>query len=330
MSFAIESWKSTLKFMVKYPKVILFAGIVQLVGLVGWFLTCNWFWQFGLWGYRMVIELPRQYSSIVNLLVSIPTIPDQLGLGVLLPGGSILVSWWRLDLGYYSLLTVSHVLDLLVSLIVYLIAAIGFPVVVSQGFEGGNVSLRLVFKGGLSRVLNVLSYIFAMLGIVLALGVGGGLVVSTALILTRSVFVAFVIGLIIVLFSVFIMLRLWLVLPVLLVESSGDADPGNIGVLEAFRRGYRHTDGNELSILGTQILTGITVLLPFNLVNFLVQLLLTSDQYFNFISFPPLFSIPQGSLIYLFWDFAVGITGGSFASILPTVYYYISIKQMKV
>lgn len=330
MSFAMESWKSTFKFMVKYPKVILFAAIVQLVGLVGWFLIRNWFWQFGLWRYGMVIDLPRQYSSIVNLLVSIPTIPDQLGLGVLLPGGSILVSWWWFDLDYYSLLTVSHVLDLLVSLIVYLIAAIGFPVVVSQGFEGGNIRLRLVFKGGLSRVLNVLLYIFAMLGIILALGLGGGLVISAVLIFTRSVFVAFIVGLIIVLFSVFIMLRLWIVLPVLLLESTDDADPGNIGVLEAFKRGYRHTDGNELSILGTQILTGITVLLPFNIVNFLVQLLLTSDLYFNFISFPPLFSVPQGTMISLFWDFAVGIIGGSFASILPTVYYHISIKQMKM
>lgn len=163
------------------------------------------------------IELPGQNLPVANMLLAIPTIPAHQGLGVVLPGGSILLSAYGFTAGWYYMLTVHRLLNLVFSFAAYLVSALGFPIIVSRGLRFEKIHFRAVFKDGLSQTPNVLLYVLAMLSIVIALSVGGGFVVALGRIFTNAL-VAYFLYFIILVFSVFILMRLWLVLPVLLLE----------------------------------------------------------------------------------------------------------------
>ncbi|NIW13333.1 MAG: hypothetical protein GWN31_05240, partial [Candidatus Thorarchaeota archaeon] len=84
-----------------------------------------------------------------------------------------------------------------------------------------------------------------MIGLGVVLGGVGGLLI--ALFFLGSVTLGFIAGAIYVLIAAYVMLRFYLVLPVLILERDSHGD--QIEVREAFKRGIKYTKGNVVSVL---------------------------------------------------------------------------------
>jgi len=90
-------------------------------------------------------------------------------------------------------------------------------------------------------------------------------------------------------------------------------DERKLRVREAFSFGLEYTSGKAFSILGTLTLLFLTVFLPLNILSIYIPSSLVGSFWISTL-----------------WINIVGLLKTVFSAILPTIYYYTSVRKMEL
>ena len=186
-------------------------------------------------------------------------------------------------------------------LIPLLIVQIGsYPLFIKQAVKKGEVKIFETVKKVFSRGLTIFAC-YILVTLILLLPLLPLLIYGINFFITGSVDFNFllVLSLVFIIFEVVILLKLWLVFPIMMLEEKGVAD--------SVKLSWKRSKGKLLSIFLTLVIFTIVIFLPISVVLYLSFLL--NLELFNFLS--PIFSSLLAS------------TGSS----LPTIYYLKSKKR---
>jgi glycerophosphoryl diester phosphodiesterase len=261
MGLAVDSIKNTLTFLKNFPKSFVYSLLCYLLISIGNFLLPT----AGLLIFSLGIP-----GTIIILAIAI----------IISVTGSALISG-------------------------------GFPILVKQAINKKRISLSLAFRKSLARILKVILteiivgvivalpiLIFSIfwIGTLFAAGFFSLFSPVTFLQIGASVLLI-AIGIII---SVYLFARLWLALPVVMIEKKG--------VIDSIKTSWKITKGKVISILVT-ICLGILILLPLIIISVVLDLL-----------FP---------LASSAWNFIQGVISSTFFGALIPIYYF-SLKHRKI
>jgi membrane-anchored glycerophosphoryl diester phosphodiesterase (GDPDase) len=274
MGLIVETIKDMFNFALKYPKSFLFSFIINILVFIGALVMVGG----ALVSLGPALKTAVQSSSFPGFSTFLLTnMPGTAGTAVF------------------------SIIGFIIILIASLIRSGGFPILVYRAARRRKADLASVFQitfRKLSKIFiaNVLLGIIVLVPLIpvflLALSTLTPPVLS---IFSSTSFITLaIVGLAFVAVAVFLGIKLWLTIPILMIE--------NRGPMDSLKASWQRTKGHFLSIIGVSILYALVVGLPLSVIDTLFKL--------------------GGVLVYLIWALTEGIITTTLSGILSTIYYF--------
>jgi hypothetical protein len=272
MGLVVETIKDMFNFVLKYPKSFLFSFIINLFIFIG------------------------AMAMAGGVLISIGPALETATQSSLVPGVS---SFLLMNVPRLAGAVVFAIIGFIIILIAGLVRSGGFPILVYQAAKRHKLDLASIFQTTLRKlskifVANLISGIIVLLPLVPAfILIFGSISGISSLNFTPFIF-AIVLALVFFVIAAFLGIRLWLTIPILMIE--------NRGAMDSVKASWERTEGQLVSIIGVSILYALVVGLPLAAINALLNL--------------------AGVYVYSAWTLIEGIITATLSGVLPVIYYF--------